>query len=313
MSNEITYDQIENLIVNSDVQGNQVHVTFALPGSDEVIEANATIRRSRNVQSQIGRQFKRQAANEVRRGLGRMLRGILGGGMAGRIGRQVVNTATRETTRNVVNLPSKGDKRDAIVEAFKTVSNHFQFDASTGKWMKPTMSPAASNAEPTPFEQQLAKAPVNSKFEKEVLARMLAHAAYADGELSEDEEDFFSASIPAEFGSVNSLAAADPVSKIEAEEIPAGVRENIYMLAWTISSIDMETSPKEVDLLEEYGRTFGLSNERAEELADLARVHVLEGYMHPDIKRSEVQEMGAKIGLNEEEAERALIRWKKRQ
>lgn len=316
MFSEVTFDQIESLIVSSDVQGRKIYVTFALPGSDEVVEAEANISRTNTVAGQVGRQFKRQAVNEVRRGLGRMLRGILGGGMLGRTARTVVNTATRETSRNVVNLPSKKDKQEAIVAAFRQVSGHFQWDAGSGQWVSGSgtgSGSAAANAEPTPFELQLQKAPVSSKFEKDVLARILAHAAQADGELSEEEAEFFADSIPPEFGTLKDLAGSEKVSAIEAEEIPSSVRETIYMLAWTISSVDMETSPAEVQMLESVGQTFGLSDVRAKELADIARIHVLEGYFHEDISRTEVHEMGANLGLSNDDAERAKIRWMKRQ
>ena len=41
---------------------------------------------------------------------------------------------------------------------------------------------------------------MRSGFERDVLARMLAHLAYADGSLAGEELEFFKDSIPSELG-----------------------------------------------------------------------------------------------------------------
>lgn len=313
--NEFTYDQLKPLIVSEEVDNRQVYVQFALPGSDEVFDAQSTVSRDSSMTGRVKEQVSRQVANQARRGLSSMLRGILGGGFLGRTATQVVNTSTRESTRNMVNAPSRGQIEEAVVNAFRRVSRNFSYDDATGEWGKPgpRKQAAAPKAEPSGFQAQLEAHPVNTGFEKDVLARVLAHIAYADGELGQEEIEFFEDSIPASLGSVQELAQKDPVSAIEAEEIRPGVRETIYMLAWTISSVDMDVAGAEEESLKSYAVKFGIADDRKAELEKFAKVNVLENYMTPDMARSELFELAGKIGLSDDDAERAKIHWMKRQ
>lgn len=317
---QFSYDQIKDLVVSADVEGRQMHVVFGLPGSNETHEASVSIRQGRDVSSQVGRSVKRQAVNEVRRTFSRMLRGVFGGGFVGRTARQAFNTASREQAQQIMYKPSEKEKEQAIEDAFRRVSRNFEYNAAAGTWGAPGSGgatdgggAAAAKHEPTPFEAHLAKHPVDSKFERDILARLLVHIAMADGSLADEEKEFFSSSIPEEIGTIESLAGKDPVSGVEAGELSGGVKETIYMLAWTISSIDMDTSPQETALLHEYREKFGLSESKGSELEKLAKFNVLDGYMTEDISREELFELGSKIGLSNDDAERAKIQWMKRQ
>lgn len=315
-STQITYDLIEPLIVSSDVEGRTMVCAFGLPGSDEVFEADAPIRQERTVGSQVKRQLSRGLVNEVRRSASRMLRGLLGGGFVSRAASQTVNTASRSASQDLVSGPSKSDKQNAIVAAFKKVQSNFSYDAVNRQWTKPSAAIADAPDRKdlvSPFQAQLNANPVRSGFERDVLARVLAHMAYADGELAGEELDFFKESIPASLGTVEELGKRDPVSAIEAEEIPEGVRESIYMLAWTIAAIDMDVDDAEVALVQEYGGKFGIKADRGSELEKLAKSYVLEGYLQPDLTREELFELSGKIGLSNDDAERAKIAWMKRQ
>lgn len=315
--NEFTYDQIKPLIVSEEVENRQVYVNFALPGSNEIHECRASIPRDTSVTSRVKQQVGRQVANQARRGLSQMLRGILGGGFLGRTASQVVNTSTRETARNMTQGggPSQGQIEEAVVKAFQRVARKFSYDAASGSWGAPGPSntPAAAQPDPSPFQAQLASNPVNSSFERGVLARVLAHIAYSDGSLSEEEIDFFKNSIPASLGTVQELAQKDAVSAIEAEEISQGVRESIYMLAWTISAVDMDIANAEATRLNGYAEKFSIDGGRKEELEKFAKVNVLESYLTEDTSRSELFALAAKLELTEDEAERAKIHWMKRQ
>ena len=75
----------------------------------------------------------------------------------------------------------------------------------------------------------------------------------------------------------------------------------------------MEIAQEEVNLINEHSAKFRIAGGRSEELARIARQYVLEGYMDPEMSRSELFEMAGKLGLTDEEAERAKIAWMKRQ
>lgn len=309
---EITYDLIEPLIVSEEVDGRTVHCQFALPGSDEVFESSASVKQDRSLGSNVKRNLTRNLSNEVRRTASRLLRSVFGGGFLGRTAAQTVNTASRESTRNLQNSVSKSQRQAAVVEAFKKVSRNFNYDNG---WRKPSaaVAAAAPAVVVSAFTQQLQDNPVRSGFERDVLARILAKIAYADGELAGEELEFFKDSIPSSLGTIAELNAKDDLSAIEAEEIDSGVRETIYMLAWSISAIDMDVDDSEVALLHRYRDTFGIAADRGSELEKLGKVNVLEGYLSEDISRDELFSMAGKIGLSNEDAERAKIRWMKRQ
>ncbi|MEM0999221.1 MAG: hypothetical protein AAGN35_19350 [Bacteroidota bacterium] len=316
---EYTYDQIKPLIVSEEVEGRKMFAEFALPGSDQVFEASASIRRSRDMGSMVKQQVSRSVVREVRRTVGSLLRGLLGGGMLGRTARQVVNTTTNQQARNLANAPSRSEKEAAVVEAFGRVASNFHFDAASGGWRSPSLAgaagaaPSAKAVEKSAFEQQLDANPVNDKFARSVLARMLAHIAYADGSIADEEKEFFTNAIPAEYGDLASLANADPISAVESEEIARGARESIYAMAWVISAIDMDVDPAEVALLTEYGNKFAIPAARQKELETTAKTYVLEGYLSVDISREDLFALAAKVDLSQEDAERAKIRWIKRQ
>jgi len=312
---EITYDLIEPLVLNAEVEGRQVHCQFALPGSNEVFDASAVAQKERTIGSQVQQTVTRNVVNEVRRAASRMLRGLFGGGFLGRTASQTVNSVSRGSAQGLRNNVSKSEKQAAIVSAFKTVSNKFAYDAVAGEWRKPSaaMADAAPATEPSAFNKQLQDAPVRTGFERDVLARLLAKVAYADGELADEELSFFKDSIPSEMGTIQDLGAKDEISSIEAEEVPAKVRETIYMLSWSISAIDMDVDDSEVALLHKYRDIFAISEARGSELETMGKTNVLEGYLHESISRDELFGMAGKIGISNDDAERAKIAWMKRQ
>ena len=92
---KFSYDLIEPLLAYSETEGNQVHCEFQVPGSHEIIQSSARMKRSKSVQGQVQRQITRMGSNMVRREASRLVRQALGGGMLGRIGSSTIRTASR--------------------------------------------------------------------------------------------------------------------------------------------------------------------------------------------------------------------------
>ncbi|MCB9233216.1 MAG: TerB family tellurite resistance protein [Bacteroidia bacterium] len=306
-----TIDQIQPLIVSAEEDGRTMICEFALPGSDEIFSAKGTIRKQRTVTTEVKRQVSRTLTNSLRRSASQLLRGLFGSNVVGRTASTAFNTATRGVGRNVGTGPSDADKDAAIVEAFQRVARNFHYDEASGKWSGPK-TPAAPK-EASPFAQQLKSNPVSSAFEKKLLGRMLAHLAYADGDVSSEEMDFFNSSIPAEVGTLESLKNSDPVSAVECESLGGGVRKTIYMIAWAISLMDLDIADAEAEMLASLGEKLGFTGSAADEIAKIAKFYVLDGYLDEDMPRSELFELGEKLGLSNDDAERAKIAWMKRQ
>lgn len=303
-----TYDQIAPLIVVEEVEGRQLYLEFALPGSDEVHEVKTSIKRASGAGSKIKRRAVMVARNQARRGASRAIRGALGGGMAGRVGYMTFNSAAREVKPG--EGPTGKEIKDSIVMAFEKVKQYFHYNEETEEWEKPGVAPPPPPK--SPFEEQIASNPIADPHDKNIFARVMAELAYADGTITPEEAEFFKTIIPPDQPSLDMLAKADPVSKIEATEVTEGVKATIYMFAWTIALIDLDLDDVEAELLLEYADVFNLADGRREELTKHAKYFVLEKNIDPDIPRDELFQLADKIKLSNDDAERCRIAYKRR-
>ena len=311
---KFSYDLIEPLLVETELDGSEIICAFEIPGTGEIVESSARIRRTSSVQNDITRQVTRMGTSILAREASRLVRRSLGGGILGRLGSSTVRSASRPIREKMQHTGE--DKEEAIVEAFKKVAHRFYFDEAQGQW---TQAPAAAPRtvdKPAPeqksaVEEQIEKSPLSTRFDREVLARILVELAAADGEIESAEQDFLESVVGAEFGSINQLMAMEPVSPVECEELSAGVRETIYLLAWVMTLVDMDASSSERNILLEYAGMFGFSNQKMEELIRKARLYLLESSISADTSREELFDLADRLSIDRGDAERALIRLKK--
>lgn len=300
-----TYDQIQPLVVHEEVERNRIYVEFQLPGSDEVHESQAPLRKIRDTKSEVNRVVKRTAANQARRGVTRAIRGALGGGMVGRTSTQAFQVASRHETQKMVRGATSQEKEQAIVEAFLKVEEHFHWDEASQEWTRPATPPPPKAL--SAYETELKNNPIDTKYDRQIFARILAELANADGNITPEEKEFFQAVIPTEYGALETLLQGDPVSAIEAQEVGHGAKRSIYMLAWAISLVDMDLDPVEQELLMEYAEMFGLGDDIADDLIKKAKYSILERSIDPDISRQELFDLADQIDLSHDEAERCKI------
>jgi len=306
--NQYTYEQIEPLIVDQEVEERKLYIEFALPGSDEIYDVSMTIRRARDVGSKVKDRMTRIGSNYARRGAVRAVRSATGGGMLGRMAGQTVNVASREAKPG--QGPSEKEIRASAVEAFGRVSKYFHWDESAQEWGKPGIPPPPPPK--SPFEEQIAANPIADPHDKNIFGRIMAELAYADGQVTPEEATFFKEMIPPDQPGLDVLAKADPVSSIEAQEVTEGVKATIYMFAWVIALIDLDLDPVEKELLLEYADVFKLADSQRDELTKNAKYFVLEKNIDPDIPRDELFQIAGKIGLANDDAERCRIALKRR-
>lgn len=312
---DITYEMIKPFIVHSEIEGNKMIVEFETP-SGEIVSSSASIKRTKSIQGQVTRQVGRVAQRQVRRVASRLVRSALGGGMMGRIGSRAVRTGTRESMKNMTTMHSTKDKEDAMVTAFRRVKNHFSDQqAEEGSSRSRTAKIKVSKREMegmSPFEGQLKKFPVQTRYDKEVLARMLVELALCDGSISDEERDFLEATIGDEFGSIDKLSSLDPLSKVECQEVSKDIKPTIYLFAWVISLVDFNLSPIEDQLLMDFADKLALPDKQFKEMTKAAKFYILEQAVNIDCDKSELFEMADAIQMDREEAERCLIGMKKR-
>jgi hypothetical protein len=305
---EFTYEMIEPLIVFQETDGRNVFVEFGLPGSQEVFESKASIKKGNDVGSKVKRRVAQVAKSQARNIATRAIRGAVGGGFVGRISTTAFQTASQEVKPG--EGPTEGEIQAAIVDAFTRVKDNFHYDEASGEWGKALIAPPPPPK--SPFEEQMNNHPIADPHDKNVFARILAELAYSDGSVSKEEAEFFKNIIPPDQPSIDRLAKADPVSKVEAEEVTALVKATIYMVAWVIALIDLNIDPIEEELLMEYADVFGLHDQRREELIKHAKFFVIEQNIDPDEPRDELFAIADKIKLNHDDAERARIAYKRR-
>lgn len=301
---EITYESIKSLIIHQEVDGRQVFVEFQAPNG-EVIESRATIKHDNSIGSTVMRNVKRTAMNTARSSLGRMVRGILGGGFLGRIGSQTLNTTSRSMVNTNSSEPSQREIEEAVVDAFRRVQKHFNFDSSKRGWNR-SSEPAALKSL-NDFEMIASNNPVRDAHDRRVLSRVLAEIANADGSISPEEEDFFKSIIPPDQGSVKDLMSAERVSAVEAQMVNAGVKETIFLFAWAISLSDFDRNDNEARILNDLANTLGITASRRDELVIIAKKHILEQAISGDTSREELFELSDQLGLTRDDAERVKI------
>lgn len=310
---DITYNLIKPLIVDVEVQGSRVFVEFQQPDTGNFVTAQASIRQSHSVGSAIERSVKRTAVQQARTSITRMVGSLFGGGFLGRTARAATSTAASEYARNQsqqANAPTEKEIEEAVVAAFKTVKNQFHFDGGKGEWGKVT---AAVAREKTPFETQIDRHPIVDRHDRKVFTRILADLASADGIIQDEEVEFFQQLVPADAGSIHDIIASEAVSKVDCEMVKEGVRETIYMFSWAIVMADYEIHPLEVEMMTKYCDMLAISAARKTELEQIAKIHMLEQALNPDITREDLFELADSVQLNHDDAERAKIAWIRRQ
>lgn len=295
--------------MNQEVEGSKVVVEFALPGSQEVIESFAGIKKGNDMMSKVSSRVKRSAGGQMRMMGGRMIRGVLGGNIVGRTASMAFTTASTEVIRNNTRYEKK-DIEGAVVAAFLRVKDHFHYNVDSGQWGEPPIPPPPMPK--SPFQEQMESAPIGNTYDYEIFARILTELAFSDGTITAEEKEFFTGFIPDEIGPMERLIQGDPVSRIECEEVTERVKETIYQFAWAISLVDFDLDPMEEELLQEYADMFGIQEFRKQELILNAKYEVLERAIDPDISRQELFELADKISMSRDDAERCRIGMKKR-
>ena len=140
---EITYESIKPIIIHEELQDQMMVVHFKAAGQDNHIEGRGALKleTKKVVANAAAGAVKNGVIHQVIRFLG----GLVGGAVGGAAG-NVARSATRETGRAVVNqVDSNKDmisqvsdtpenRQAAAVEAFKSLSGFYEWDAGAGKW-----------------------------------------------------------------------------------------------------------------------------------------------------------------------------------
>lgn len=300
---EVTYEAIKPIIVREELDRSNMHCVFSVEGKE--FESNATVRKSADTGNRVRNLAQRSVLRQVRSTFNRILRSALGGGVVGSIGQQVSNTVISDKTREFGF--SAADKQAAVVQAFIKISANFYFDEQTDRWKL--------SGELSDFETKLKSNPLEDSYDRRVMARMLVELASADGEVSEEERDFLDSFLTADTGYYDELVHEDELSPIEMDEVSSLAKETVFMIAAALAMSDQKFSEGEKDKLMEYADMLSIDADKVRELTRIGQVYILENAiaMSGMMTRDEIFELAEQIELSQDDAERAAIRFRKRQ
>ncbi|MFK7904006.1 MAG: hypothetical protein AB8B69_02730 [Chitinophagales bacterium] len=298
----ITYQEISPLIVQAEVHRSRMECIFQAPGSSEIVKATTTIRRKHTIKSRVVNDVKRTALYELRSIATRALQNIFGNGTIGRTARQMTNTALSTNTPDYTY--SEEEKQAAVLAAFKTVAKKFHYNSPTDTW--------ATGKSMSDFERKLQEKPLTEKYDKEILGRMLIEIADGDGYISSDERNFLSDIMHPDVVDIDELMSKGALNKYDLEEVSKGAEENIMMLAWSMAFRDWELDSGEKGQLERFAGMFGFSDTVITRIVGLAQNYVIEGLLDEGAGKSEILDFAEQIKMKEEDAQRAMVKYRKR-
>ena len=149
--------------------------------------------------------------------------------------------------------------------------------------------------------------------QRTLLSRMMANLAVSDGQVDHFEASFLEPFL-GQFIKGNFLKGLEATTPVTEEEIKASVGNNaepIYAMCALMAFVDEHLDHRELELLNEYGKALGLSEQRVEELTTIARRQILNesassiaslpGYENEKYKA--LQSIGERLSASPEEIE----------
>jgi uncharacterized tellurite resistance protein B-like protein len=307
----ITYESIYPLIAKAEQSGTTLNCLFVCPVSGEQVQASATIERFG--QNAMIDSAKQSAMWSIRDVIGRSLRSAFGYGVVGRmVGEMAESFVSPNYSSQQDQTFTDEEKCNAIVNAFQS-SNGFVWEQD--RWV----SRKAVQDRMTNFEKQLTNAPIAQHYDRLISARMLIAVALADGQLSDQERGYFSSFIAPDLGAVEALVQRGVPSAVELEETSQGdVRSTMLMIAWSIALTDGQLAPPEAALIETFATHLGITPDQSATLKGSAQAYILNYSLEyffthsPQTADQQSQQLAQQLGMATQEAERAIIQYKKR-
>ncbi|MCP4438244.1 MAG: TerB family tellurite resistance protein [Aureispira sp.] len=301
---EITYSLIKDTIVEEKIEGGKLYCTFKIEG--EVFEETGFVKSDNKGAAKVTRMVKTTAIGRMRSVVLRVLRKAVGGGFAGTMVSMGGAEAIRQQTDGA--QFSRADKEKATVGAFQKVlkGGEIFYDDENKRWRV--------SRELSAFEKKLKRDPLESPYDRKILARMLVEMARADGSIAAEEKEFFENFLTEETGSLGQLMRAPSVSVVECEEISEELQGTVFMIVAAVAITDHDFDESEKQKLMEYSEMFGFKDDKRDELMVMAQDYTVEAYVKAkgEMSRDDLYAFADRIGMKRDDAERAQIRLEKR-
>lgn len=295
-----TYDLLLPLISQEELRDNTVYVTFQCPVTGAHAQSSAAVDKGGRT-SQWVRSLEGRAASQLRWSLANMVRSALGGGYVGRAGSSMVHEATTGTAG--VAKPTQAQRRAAVVQAFRQVQNQFTWSAGRNGFVHGSAQPEQQ----TGFSQTISGLRITQPHDRQVMARMLAEIAVADGHVDDEERLLVDAFTGGDLGSVEQLLQYPLLAPAELAHVSADLRESMLMLAFAVAYADQVLERSEWDRLQELAAGMGLQGERVDRAAELAREYVIDQLLDAawadgqadEQERARIYAVGHSLGMDQ--------------
>lgn len=310
------YDSIAPIVRSSEQRGTVMQVVFQDAAGGALVEASAPLQRSKDLAGATRATAQRKLLSHLGFAISRAVNGALGDvNVLSKIAGGKARTAVQGLAAAIDSKYSATEKQNAIVRAFRSVSDRFQWDGAA--WVLAE----ASIVQPGEFSQQLDAAPIAERADLDVLARMLVELAGADGEVGEDERGFLGTFLPPGLV-VDALIDGPVLTDAELRAVSEGpVRDSMLMLAWGLAFCDDELADEERDTCRRFARGLGISVARGKEVRNAAAGFVLEHVfaetwsvgVADEVLREEAFAIADRLGLPRPVARRIESQYKRRQ
>ncbi len=311
---DVNYDNVKVLLDSSEVSGDTVNCVFKCPISATTVESSAGLRSTaaNSTGGKVKEQAKRTLFSSMRRSLVSAIRSAVGGGMAGRIAGEAVSGATSNVGKG--KTYTEEDVQRGVVDAFKQVQSSFVWNDEKGQFVATQSAGSLASA----FKKRLSQDPISSRFDSEILSRLLVDVANVDGSLAEEEKQFLAGFID---GSIDDIVAKGAVQAAEFEGVEsAAIKANMLMLCWTVALSDEDLDDAEVQRLGEISSSLELSDEvsaqaRADAASYLFEQALDAAYLGPDANaelQAEARAVAKRLGIADDEAARLDVAFRKR-
>lgn len=295
------FSEIQPLLIERkvDKERNTLRCVFMCPVTHKKVAAQAFVQQGQGFADRMLDAASRSFWYELRSTVAQRVCSFLPHGFLREVAQ---GAAWRMSYSSDDHITSGAELEQATVEAFMSVREQFERDGK--QWR----SREVVTEFVTDFERHLRAFPVNTKYDSEILSRVLAVLATTDG--LEQAEEFF---LLEQLGDFVGSDESRP-SRVELSELTSEVKPTVYLLASALALVDQEKSTSETAYLRELEADLGLGKEDASRLRRAAGQFIVEQTAalsgHPSSE--EIARLARLAELSTDEVERVLIRRRKR-
>ncbi|MEO1170760.1 MAG: hypothetical protein AAFX94_01750 [Myxococcota bacterium] len=301
------FETIEKIVKAAEQDGSVVRCTFVCPVSSSEVASSAALVRGEGLSDITG----------DRGGLTSQLKDSFTRAVSSAFGAAFLLNRSKSSSGEEPSRYSEDERKLAIYRAFESISSRFLWHGEKGQWVSALAVPDLA----TEFSLQLCRAPIESRYDETVTARMMVEMATIDHRLADAERALLETFLTDDTGTLDELLKRPPLRVTElGETTPGPVRETMLMMVWALVVIDERIHDNEIDLIQTFARGLAVDEERsralkgyaAEFAVDRALTTAYAGGERDDLEYASARSLATKLGLSRAEADRLDVRARKR-